>query len=183
MAVGAAPAAAWPCECRGLRLPSNPHASMLHGLLCCMSMSGTLSRCQTCASLTHTSLTLFCVSVGVAWQRAEWCYRAAARVYPASGNPWNQLAVMAFFGGDELRSVYCYFRGLSTTQRFVVARANLMILFEQNRARWVDWVVLWLCCCLLGGWMRSCLAMLGCFLACVDVGAGVGLRVCSALRN
>jgi hypothetical protein len=44
------------------------------------------------------------------YHRAAQCYKLAARVLPRSGNPFNQLAVMAYFAGDELRAVYYYFR-------------------------------------------------------------------------
>jgi protein SMG7 len=44
---------------------------------------------------------------------------------------------MSFFGGDELRAVYYYFRSLSVAVPFLTAKENLLLLFEQNRARWV----------------------------------------------
>eukprot|EP00955_Chlamydomonas_euryale_P022029 232723-Chlamydomonas_euryale.AAC.1 len=44
------------------------------------------------------------------WTRAIQWYRAAASVLPSSGNPYNQLAVMSYQTGDELRAVYFYFR-------------------------------------------------------------------------
>jgi hypothetical protein len=71
------------------------------------------------------------------WQRAAHYYRLAARVLPRSGNPHNQLAVMAVMTGDELRAVYHYARSLSVGIPFWTARENLLLLFEQNRARWV----------------------------------------------
>jgi hypothetical protein len=71
------------------------------------------------------------------WQRAAHCYRLAARVLPLSGNPHNQLAVMAVMTGDELRAVYHYARSLCVGIPFWTARENLLLLFEQNRARWV----------------------------------------------
>ena len=44
------------------------------------------------------------------WQAAIGWYRLAATVLPSSGNPYNQLAVMSYQSGDELRAVYFYFR-------------------------------------------------------------------------
>jgi protein SMG7 len=58
-------------------------------------------------------------------------------VLPLSGNPHNQLAVMAVMTGDELRAVYHYARSLCVGIPFWTARENLLLLFEQNRARWV----------------------------------------------
>eukprot|EP00198_Chlamydomonas_reinhardtii_P008926 XP_001698263.1 predicted protein [Chlamydomonas reinhardtii] len=69
------------------------------------------------------------------WERAGAYYRQAAAVQPESGNPYNQLAVMAYFTGDELRAVYYYFRSLAVALPFVTARENLLLLFEKNRSR------------------------------------------------
>eukprot|EP00775_Hariotina_reticulata_P004157 gene4157-4405_t len=69
------------------------------------------------------------------WQRAAHFYRLAARVLPRSGNPHNQLAVMAVMTGDELRAVYHYARSLCVGLPFTTARENLLLLFEQNRNR------------------------------------------------
>lgn len=38
-------------------------------------------------------------------QAAVQYYRQAAAVLPTSGNPYNQLAVMAYYASDELRAV------------------------------------------------------------------------------
>lgn len=73
------------------------------------------------------------------WQRASHYYRLAARVLPRSGNPHNQLAVMAVMAGEELRAMYHYARSLCVGLPFLTARENLLLLFEQNRARWGGW--------------------------------------------
>lgn len=44
------------------------------------------------------------------WAKAEGYYRAAAALCPGNGHPCNQLAVMAYYTGEELRAVYYYFR-------------------------------------------------------------------------
>lgn len=69
------------------------------------------------------------------WLKAAHYYRLAARVLPRSGNPHNQLAVMAVMTGDELRAVYHYARSLCVGIPFQTAKENLMLLFEQNRQR------------------------------------------------
>lgn len=71
------------------------------------------------------------------WQRAGYYYRLAARVLPRSGNPHNQLAVMSVMVGEALRAVYHYARSLCVGIPFWTARENLLLLFEQNRARCV----------------------------------------------
>jgi hypothetical protein len=70
------------------------------------------------------------------WGKAATYYKLAARVLPGSGHPHNQLAVMAFYTGDELRAVTYYCRALAARVPFLTARENLHLLFEQNRARW-----------------------------------------------
>ena len=73
------------------------------------------------------------------------CSRAGAAAFPnrvlaapllrAGGNAHNQLAVLATYADAELPAVVHYFRSLSAPQPFAVARQNLAMLFEQNRAR------------------------------------------------
>ncbi|GIL96517.1 hypothetical protein Vretimale_2313 [Volvox reticuliferus] len=70
------------------------------------------------------------------WERARSYYRQAARVLPASGNPYNQMAVMSYYTNDELRAVYYYFRSLAVSMPFATARENLLMLFEKNRNRY-----------------------------------------------
>eukprot|EP00878_Enallax_costatus_P047392 GHUV01058008.1.p1 GENE.GHUV01058008.1~~GHUV01058008.1.p1 ORF type:complete len:157 (-),score=31.63 GHUV01058008.1:28-498(-) len=72
------------------------------------------------------------------WIKAAHYYRLAARVLPRSGNPHNQLAVMAVMTNDELRAVYHYARSLCVGIPFQTAKENLMLLFEQNRQRCVS---------------------------------------------
>ena len=71
------------------------------------------------------------------WSKAEQYYRAAARVYPSGGNAHNQLAVLATYRNDELSAVYHYVWSLAVAEPFLIARENLLLLFEQNRKRWV----------------------------------------------
>lgn len=54
---------------------------------------------------------------------------------PTGGNAHNQLAVLATYAEAELPAVVHYFRSLAAPQPFPVARQNLVMLFEQNRAR------------------------------------------------
>jgi Est1 DNA/RNA binding domain len=51
------------------------------------------------------------------------------------GNSFNQLAVLATYEGKPLPAVYYYFRSLAVAVPFLIARENLLLLFEQNRAR------------------------------------------------
>ncbi|KAK8655206.1 hypothetical protein V6N13_107796 [Hibiscus sabdariffa] len=60
-------------------------------------------------------------------------YLQAASIWPSSGNPHHQLAILASYSGDELLSVYRYFRSLAVDNPFLTARDNLIVAFEKNR--------------------------------------------------
>ncbi|KAL8147352.1 hypothetical protein AgCh_004893 [Apium graveolens] len=60
-------------------------------------------------------------------------YMQAASLWPSSGNPHHQLAILASYSGDELVAVYRYFRSLAVDTPFSTARENLIIAFEKNR--------------------------------------------------
>ncbi|BAT80863.1 Protein SMG7 SMG7-like protein [Vigna angularis] len=60
-------------------------------------------------------------------------YLQAATIWPSSGNPYHQLALLASYNEDELTTVYCYFRSLAVDSPFSTARDNLILAFEKNR--------------------------------------------------
>ncbi|KAK9128988.1 hypothetical protein Syun_017785 [Stephania yunnanensis] len=60
-------------------------------------------------------------------------YMQAASLSPLSGNPHHQLAILALYSGDELLTVYRYFRSLAVNSPFSTARDNLILAFEKNR--------------------------------------------------
>ncbi|CAL5080407.1 unnamed protein product [Urochloa decumbens] len=60
-------------------------------------------------------------------------YKEAASIYPSSGNPHHQLAILASYSSNEVVAVYRYFRSLAADNPFATARDNLIILFEKNR--------------------------------------------------
>ncbi|XP_059668308.1 nonsense-mediated mRNA decay factor SMG7-like [Cornus florida] len=60
-------------------------------------------------------------------------YMQASSLWPSSGNPHHQLAILASYSGDELVAVYQYFRSLAVDNPFTTARDNLIIAFEKNR--------------------------------------------------
>ncbi|GLJ08852.1 hypothetical protein SUGI_0097090 [Cryptomeria japonica] len=67
------------------------------------------------------------------WSIAAGYYLKAVSIWPASGNPHNQLAVLATYVGDELLALYRYFRSLAVELPFGTARDNLILLFEKNQ--------------------------------------------------
>ncbi|KAJ4970371.1 hypothetical protein NE237_003470 [Protea cynaroides] len=60
-------------------------------------------------------------------------YMQAAALWPSSGNPHHQLAILASYSGDDLVAIYRYFRSLAVDSPFTTARDNLIIAFEKNR--------------------------------------------------
>ncbi|RZB42320.1 protein SMG7-like [Glycine soja] len=60
-------------------------------------------------------------------------YLQAASLWPSSGNPHHQLALLASYSGDELVAIYRYFRSLAVDSPFTTARENLIVAFEKNR--------------------------------------------------
>ncbi|XP_071709544.1 nonsense-mediated mRNA decay factor SMG7-like [Rutidosis leptorrhynchoides] len=60
-------------------------------------------------------------------------YLQSASLWPSSGNPHHQLAILATYSGDELMAVYRYFRSLAAENPFSTARDNLIVAFEKNR--------------------------------------------------
>nr|XP_011458431.1 PREDICTED: protein SMG7-like isoform X2 [Fragaria vesca subsp. vesca] len=58
-------------------------------------------------------------------------YLQAASCSPSSGNPHHQLAILASYSGDEVVTVYQYFRSMTVDNPFSPARDNLIVAFEK----------------------------------------------------
>ncbi|KAL6532875.1 hypothetical protein OROGR_013835 [Orobanche gracilis] len=67
-------------------------------------------------------------------------YMQASSIWPSSGNPHHQLAILAGYSNDELLTIYRYFRSLAVDNPFVTARDNLIIAFEKNRQNYTQLV-------------------------------------------
>ncbi|XP_075491513.1 nonsense-mediated mRNA decay factor SMG7-like [Primulina tabacum] len=65
-------------------------------------------------------------------------YMQASSLWPSSGNPHHQLAILAGYSNDELISIYRYFRSLAVDNPFITARDNLIIAFEKNRQNYTQ---------------------------------------------
>lgn len=66
------------------------------------------------------------------WSVAVTYYLNASMTWPDSGNPQNQLAVLATYIGDEFLALYHCVRSLAVKEPFPDAWDNLMLLFEKN---------------------------------------------------
>ncbi|VVA92853.1 unnamed protein product [Arabis nemorensis] len=71
---------------------------------------------------------------GPNWSTAATYYLEAAKSWPDSGNPHNQLAVLATYVGDEFLALYHCVRSLAVKEPFPGALNNLLLLFEKNRS-------------------------------------------------
>ncbi|KAL3623229.1 hypothetical protein CASFOL_032045 [Castilleja foliolosa] len=67
-------------------------------------------------------------------------YMQASSIWPSSGNPHHQLAILAGYSNDELLSVYRYFRSLALDNPFINARDNLIIPFEKEFGEDETWI-------------------------------------------
>eukprot|EP00756_Hemistasia_phaeocysticola_P052985 Hpha_TRINITY_DN28328_c0_g1::TRINITY_DN28328_c0_g1_i1::g.2297::m.2297/K14409/SMG7, EST1C; protein SMG7 len=65
------------------------------------------------------------------WSAALRHYTQALEVCPHSGNPHNQLAVLAHYAQDELGTVYCYLRAIAAVEPFQAAKDNLAAVFDK----------------------------------------------------
>lgn len=68
------------------------------------------------------------------WSVAAKYYFKAAATWPDSGNPQNQLAVLAKYIGDDFLALYHCIRSLAVKEPFPDARNNLILLLEENRS-------------------------------------------------
>ncbi|KAH6794550.1 hypothetical protein C2S52_005027 [Perilla frutescens var. hirtella] len=65
-------------------------------------------------------------------------YLQASSLWPSSGNPHHQLAILAGYSNDEVMTIYRYFRSLAVDNPFITARDNLIIAFEKNRQNYTQ---------------------------------------------
>ncbi|XP_019175586.1 PREDICTED: protein SMG7L-like [Ipomoea nil] len=68
------------------------------------------------------------------WSDAATYYLEASWIWPDSGNPHNQLALLATYVGDPFLALYHCVRSLAVKEPFPDAWNNLMLLFEENRS-------------------------------------------------
>ncbi|XP_033105645.1 protein SMG7-like isoform X2 [Anneissia japonica] len=89
------------------------HASCLYICQYCLVHLGDLSRYRT-----ETS-------------QAESYYRHAAKLVPSSGQPYNQLAIVAASRGDQLAMTFFYVRSTAVRHPFPAASTNLQSTFAK----------------------------------------------------
>ncbi|XP_057764481.1 nonsense-mediated mRNA decay factor SMG7-like [Salvia miltiorrhiza] len=68
------------------------------------------------------------------WSTAANYYLEATRTWPDSGNPHNQLALLATYVGDAFLALYHCIRSLAVKEPFPDAWRNILLLFEENRS-------------------------------------------------
>ncbi|KAI8525539.1 hypothetical protein RHMOL_Rhmol13G0238200 [Rhododendron molle] len=72
------------------------------------------------------------------WSVAATHYFKATLFWPDSGNPQNQLALLATYTGDDFVALYHCIRSLAIKEPFPDAWDNLSLLFEKNRSSHLD---------------------------------------------
>ncbi|CAG8534106.1 12023_t:CDS:10 [Cetraspora pellucida] len=72
------------------------------------------------------------------WSIACDYYNHARHLVPESGNPHNQLAVIATYSADEFSAVYHYYRSLVVRCPFLTAKDNISLLFHKARKSSAD---------------------------------------------
>mmetsp|Transcript_12647 Transcript_12647/g.32067 ORF Transcript_12647/g.32067 Transcript_12647/m.32067 type:complete len:611 (+) Transcript_12647:219-2051(+) len=70
------------------------------------------------------------------FKHSGFCYRQAAYIWPKSGNPHNQLAVLSIYSQDDVGAVYHYCRALHAEAPFRTASENIGILLDKVRSRY-----------------------------------------------
>ncbi|KAG0370281.1 hypothetical protein BC939DRAFT_448572 [Gamsiella multidivaricata] len=65
------------------------------------------------------------------WSAARDYYNEARNLLPSSGNPYNQLAVIATFAPNNFLALYFYYRSLAVRLPFMTARNNIKVLFQK----------------------------------------------------
>ncbi|KAF8311529.1 uncharacterized protein EI90DRAFT_3138368 [Cantharellus anzutake] len=65
------------------------------------------------------------------YSRAFECYKQAKLLAPSEGNPSNQLAILALYGGDTFSALMHYYRALCARNPFVTSRENLKQCLEK----------------------------------------------------
>ncbi|KAL5150480.1 Protein SMG7L [Glycine soja] len=74
------------------------------------------------------------------WSVSATHYLEATRIWPDSGNPQNQLAVLATYIGDDFLALYHCVRSLAVKEPFPDAWDNLILLLEKNRSSHLECV-------------------------------------------
>ncbi|KAK5822406.1 hypothetical protein F5H01DRAFT_144103 [Linnemannia elongata] len=65
------------------------------------------------------------------WSAARDYYNEARNMLPSSGNPYNQLAVVATFTPNNFLALYFYYRSLAVSLPFMTARNNIKVLIQK----------------------------------------------------
>jgi hypothetical protein len=70
------------------------------------------------------------------WAFAKDFYFLALRLLPTNGNPFNQLAVIDTYEGNELGAIEAYFRSLVIQSPFPTASENLALIFVKAKKKY-----------------------------------------------
>ncbi|KAI1318831.1 hypothetical protein EDD11_005677 [Mortierella claussenii] len=72
------------------------------------------------------------------WQAAHRFYTRAIQIFPDSGKPYGQLAILASYANDDLDALYWYTLSLGAKCPSVIVRDNLKVFFSRYQNRFKD---------------------------------------------
>ncbi|KAK3808872.1 MAG: hypothetical protein J3R72DRAFT_87651 [Linnemannia gamsii] len=75
------------------------------------------------------------------WQAAFRFYQRAIRVFPDSGKPYGQLAILSSYASDDIDALFWYCMSLGAKSPSVVVRDNLKVFFSRYQNRFKDLLV------------------------------------------
>ncbi|KAG0197117.1 hypothetical protein BGX28_009372 [Mortierella sp. GBA30] len=129
--------------------PAYPKESLANCIQKCLIYLGDLARYRTNIRLEARAL-LASVQASEAnqrtlskpsasdWQTARIFYQKAIRIFPDSGKPYGQLAILASYANDDLDALYWYSLSLGAKSPSVVVRDNLKVFFSRYQNRFKD---------------------------------------------
>ena len=68
-------------------------------------------------------------------QQANFYYKKASEILPSNGQPYNQLAILAFKQKDYFHLIYYWCKALDAKSPFLVSKTNLIRQLERLRGR------------------------------------------------
>ncbi|KAF9425960.1 hypothetical protein BGZ76_002994 [Entomortierella beljakovae] len=72
------------------------------------------------------------------WEAAHRFYTRAIQIFPDSGKPYGQLAILASYASDDLDALYWYTLSLGAKCPSVIVRDNLKVFFSRYQNRYRD---------------------------------------------
>ncbi|KAF9907558.1 hypothetical protein EC991_010854, partial [Linnemannia zychae] len=132
-------------------IPSYPKESLANCIQKCFIYLGDLARYRTNirletqaianasrAAAEGSSKSTQLKPSGSDWQAAFRFYQRAIRVFPDSGKPYGQLAILSSYASDDIDALFWYCLSLGAKSPSAVVRDNLKVFFSRYQNRFKD---------------------------------------------